>query len=75
VLRDLEQFLRGIGTAVDPVGAAGKGHVAVGIDHARHDRGAAGIDHADVGRERAFIGGGTDPDDAAIVDEDADGVL
>jgi hypothetical protein len=71
VLRDLEQFFRRIGTAIDPMRTSGKREVAVGIDHPRDDRGAAGIDDADVRREGPLVGRRTDPDDAGLVDEDA----
>src|SRR3989454_2994718 len=71
VLRDVEQFFRRIGTAVDPVRAARKGDVAVGIDHAGNDRRPSGIDDADARREIALIGPRTDPDDVACVDEKA----
>src|SRR5437879_7848503 len=43
VLRDLEQLLRRIGPAVDPMRSSGKREVAVGIDHARDDRRASGV--------------------------------
>src|SRR2546422_2057442 len=71
VLCHLEQFLRRIGPAVDPMRTAGKGDVAVGIDHAGDDRRAAGIDDVDVGWEVALIRAGTNPDDVARVDENA----
>jgi len=71
VLRDVEQVLRRIGAAVDPMGAAGKGDVAVGIDHAGNDRGPSGIDDADVRREIALIGTRTDPDHVACVAQKA----
>src|SRR2546426_9014128 len=71
VLRDLEQFLRRIGTAVDPVRAAGKRDVAVGIDHAWNDRGATGVDDVDVRWKGALIATRTNPDHVARVDEDA----
>jgi hypothetical protein len=71
VLRHLEQFLGGIGTAVDPVRAAGKGDVAVRIDHPWDDRRASRVNHVDVRGQVAFIGRGTHPDDPAIVHEDA----
>src|SRR5437867_1737792 len=50
---------------------AGKGDVAVGIDHAGDDRRAAGIDDVDVGWEVALIRTRTNPDDVASVDENA----
>src|SRR2546427_4857095 len=50
---------------------AGKGDVAVGIDHAGDDRRAAGIDDVDVGWEVALVRSGTNPDDVAGVDENA----
>src|SRR2546427_13080657 len=50
---------------------AGKGDVAVGIDHAGDDRRAARIDDADVGWEVALVRTGTNPDDVARVDENA----
>src|SRR5881397_4375509 len=67
VLRDLEQFLRRIGTAVNPVRTAGKRDVAVGIDHAWNDRGATGVDDADVRRKGALIATRTNPDHVARV--------
>src|SRR2546427_1034196 len=71
VLRDVEQFVRRISTAVDPKRAAGKGDMAVGIDHAGNDCGSARIDDVDVRREIALIGTRTDPDHVASVDEKA----
>ncbi len=71
VLRDFEQFIRGIGPAVDPVRASGEGDVAVGVDHSRDDRRAACVDHVDVAREISFVRSGPDPEDAASVHEDA----
>src|SRR3989454_7017825 len=50
---------------------AGKGDVAVGIDHAGDDRRAAGIDDVDVGWEVALFRTRTNPDDAARVHENA----
>src|SRR2546426_9805775 len=50
---------------------AGKGDVAVGIDHAGDDRRAAGIGDVDAGWEIALIRAGTNPDHAACVGEKA----
>src|SRR2546426_8638972 len=50
---------------------AGKGDVAVGIDHAGDDRRPSGIDDVDVGWEVALIRTRTNPDDVARVHENA----
>src|SRR5438093_5864129 len=51
---------------------AGKGDVAVGVDHAGDDRRPSGIDDVDTRREIALIRARTNPDDVARVDEKAD---
>src|SRR3989449_7545833 len=50
---------------------AGKGDVAVGIDHAGDDCGSTRIDDVDTRREIALIRAGTNPDHAACVGEKA----
>jgi hypothetical protein len=71
VLGDIEQFLGRVEPAVNPVRAAGKRNVAVGVDHPRDDRRAARVDDVDVSRKITLVGGRTDPDDTAPIDEDA----
>ena len=58
-LGDLEQALGRVRAAVDPVRAAGHGQVAVGVDHAGHDRRAGGVDDLDGAgvRDRPLVVG------------------
>src|SRR5947208_661884 len=72
VLRDLEQLLRRIGPAVDPMRASREREVAVRIDHPRDDRRSSGVDDAHIPREGAFVGRRADPHNPAVADEDAD---
>src|SRR6266542_4241385 len=71
MLGDLEQFVRRIGAAVDPMRSSRQGDVTVGVDHARDDRRAARVDHAGFLWEIALIGSRSDPDDTVAVDEHA----
>src|SRR5450759_3338454 len=43
-----QQLLRGVVSAFDPVRSTREGEMAVAVDHAGHDRGAAGVDHLRV---------------------------
>src|SRR5439155_5683966 len=72
VLCDLEELLRRIGPAVDPMRSSGKREVAVGIDHPGDDRRSSGVDDAHIPREGAFVGRRADPHNPAVADEDAD---
>ena len=71
-LGDLDETLRRVADPVDPVGTAGQGQVAVGIDHPGHDRRTGGIDHGAVGRHLALVIARPDPVDDPVADEHAD---
>jgi hypothetical protein len=71
VIGDAEESVGRIIDPIDPVSAAGQGHVAVAVDHARDDRRAGGVDDLDARAEVALVAGLPDPRDPAIVDQDA----
>ena len=70
VLGVAQQLLGGVVAAFDPVRSTREGEMAVAVDHARHDRGAAGVDHFRVAGI-LFRVGRTDPCDAAALDKHA----
>ena len=70
-LGDGEEPLGRIVDAIDPVGAAGQGQVAVAVDHARHERRAARVDDVGSARNLALVVARTDPCDHAVRNEDA----
>jgi hypothetical protein len=73
-LGDAEERLRGIVDPLDPVGTARQRHVAVSVDHARHEGRARRIDDLEPGPGGHFslIVGRPNPADPTLLDEDAD---